>query len=123
MKYATNPYNVNRMTSAAGIAALRDEAYYRQNARTVMENRRWTTEQLRRLGFTVADSAANFIFASSEQIDGGVLYRKLKERGILIRHFDKARIAPWVRITIGSREDMESLIRETETILEERDDA
>ena len=120
LKYSTNPYNVNRMTSAAGVAALREDDYYRKNAAVIAENRAWTIGELRRLGFFVVDSKANFIFAGSPKIPGGDYYRKLKERGILVRHFDKARIEDYVRITIGTKEQMEALLRETESLLEER---
>lgn len=119
LKYSTNPYNVNRMTAAAGIAALREDAYYKANACTVMENRSFTASALRSLGFFVTESKANFLFARSPEIDGGTLYRKLKERGILVRHFEKPRIADYVRITIGTREQMEALLQETKAILEE----
>ncbi len=121
LKYSTNPYNVNRMTSAAGVAALREDDYYKKNAACIAENRTWTTNELRRLGFSVADSKANFIFARSPIIPGGEYYRKLKERGILVRHFDKARISDYVRITIGTMEQMKALLRETESLLEERE--
>ena len=119
LKYATNPYNVNRMTEAAGIAALEENDYYLENARTIVANREWTAQQLRALGFTVLDSRANFLFARSGRIEGKALYEGLKARGILVRHFDAPRIAPFVRITVGTREQMEHLIcqiREMEEI-------
>ena len=119
LKYATNPYNVNRMTEAAGIAALEENDYYLENARTIVANREWTVQQLRALGFTVLDSRANFLFARSGRIGGKALYEELKARGILVRHFDAPRIAPFVRITVGTREQMEHLIcqiREMEEI-------
>ena len=121
LKYSTNPYNVNRMSSAAGIAALREDDYYIQNARRIMENRAWTIDQLRALGFEVTDSKSNFLFARSDRIDGAELYLGLKQRGILVRHFDKPRISAYVRITVGTREQMEALLRETKSMLEERE--
>ena len=117
LKYSTNPYNVNRMTSAAGVAALRENAYYREKAGIIMENRSWTTAQLRKLGFEVTDSASNFLFARTDRISGGELYRSLKERGILVRHFEKPKIDDYVRITVGTKEQMEALICETKIIL------
>ena len=117
IKYSTNPYNVNSMTMAAGIGVLCDEEYTRKNCKTVMENRRWTVEELKKLGFTMTDSAANFIFAKSDRIDGGELYTKLRERGILVRHFTKDKIAQYNRITVGSREQMEELICAIKDIL------
>ena len=118
IKYATNPYNVNRMTEFAGMAALEENSYYTENAQTIIRNRQWTTEQLRKLGFTVLDSKANFVFAKSDQIDGETLYRKLKQRGVLVRHFTKDRIAQFNRITIGTMAQMEILIKNIKEILE-----
>ncbi len=119
LKYATNPYNINRMTAAAGLGVLADDAYTRQNCAAVMDNRAYTMRELRRLGFAMTDSAANFVFAKHEAVDGAVLYRELKDRGILVRHFDAPRLAAYNRITIGSREEMEQFVRTVETILEE----
>ena len=111
IKYSTNPYNINRETLAAGEAALRDHAYYEENARTIIENRTWTTAQLQSLGFEVLPSMANFIFARSERIDGQSLYLALKEKGILVRHFTKRRISDFIRITIGTDRQMQALIK------------
>ncbi len=118
IKYSTNPYNVNRMTEFAGVAALEENDYYLENAGTIIRNRQWTTEQLRRLGFTVLDSKANFVFAKSEQIDGEGLYLELKKRGVLVRHFAKKSISQYNRITIGTLEQMETLIEHITEILE-----
>lgn len=118
LKYSTNPYNVNRMTEFAGVAALEEDAYYRENARIIMANRQWTAEQLQKLGFTVLDSKANFLFAKSDRMDGETLYLELKKRGVLVRHFTKERIAQYNRITIGTMPQMETLIRNIKDILE-----
>ena len=119
IKYSTNPYNVNRMTAAAGLAALREDAYYRANARTIQENRRFTSEGLRALGFELPESSANFVFARRPGLAGETLYRELKRRGVLVRHFSKPRIDDYVRVTIGTREQMEIFLRETENIIKE----
>ena len=118
IKYSTNPYNVNRMTEFAGVAALEDNAYYMENAKTIMANRQWTKDQLEELGFTVLDSKANFLFAKSDRIDGEQLYLQLKKRGVLVRHFTKPRIAPYVRITVGTAEQMQILVDNIKKILE-----
>ena len=120
IKYSTNPYNVNRMTSAAGIAAIEENGYYMENCRRIMENREWTTAALRKLGFEVLDSRANFVFARCPGRDGGELYQTLKERGILVRHFSKPRIRDFLRITIGTREQMQALADTVKEILEEK---
>ena len=119
VRYSTNPYNVNRMTAAAGHAALCDNDYYMQNCRTIMENRDYTTAALRELGFEVLPSLTNFVFAKSDKIGGEALYLELKRRGILVRHFGKASITDYNRITIGTKEQMEAFISTVKTILEE----
>ena len=117
IKYSTNPYNVNRMTMAAGTAALLDNDYYMDNCRKIMETREDTKRELEALGFAVTDSKANFLFASSDKIEGEALYRELKRRGILIRHFGAERIRNYNRITVGTPAQMAALIREIKSIL------
>ena len=119
LRYSTNPYNINRMTAAAGVATLQNSDYTAKNCKTIMENRTWTVNALKKLGFTLTDSKANFLFAKHPSIDGKDLYQKLKQRGILVRHFDKARISDYVRITVGTAEEMQALITTIGEILEE----
>ena len=119
IKYSTNPYNVNRMTMAAGHAAILDNDYYMANCRTICENREWTKQKLISLGFSLTDSKANFLFAKSDKISGEALYKALKARGILVRHFSKERIKEYNRITVGTREQMEALVAAVENILKE----
>ena len=111
IKYSTNPYNVNRLTMAAGVAALEAQAYYDANSQKIQATRAWTVQELERLGFTVIPSQANFVLAGHSRVDGETIYRELKRRGILVRHFTAARIANFNRITIGSQEQMELLVR------------
>ena len=117
-KFSINPYNVNAMTMAAGIGALQDEAYTRENCRIVIENRKYTTAQLRERGFAVMDSMANFILAGHPDVSGLDLYTQLKQRGILVRYFDSERLRPFVRITIGTKEQMDKLLIAIDGILE-----
>lgn len=119
IRYSTNPYNVNRMTEAAGVAALSSNGYYMDNCKTIIENREWTVNALQKSGFEVLPSKANFVFAKSDKIDGEQLYLELKKRGILIRHFTKDAICQYNRITIGTREQMQKLIETISLILEE----
>lgn len=119
IRYSTNPYNVNRMTDAAGTAALVDNCYYMNNCKTICNNREWTVEELKKLGFEVLPSKANFVFAKSDKIDGEKLYLELKNRGILVRHFTKDTICQYNRITIGTIEQMQKLIETITLILEE----
>ena len=117
IKYSFNPYNVNSITMAAGIGALLDEEYMKANCRIIMENREYTADQLREMGFTMTDSSSNFIFVTHPDISGEELYLKLKSRGVLIRHFTKPRICEYNRITIGTREQMDVLIGNIRAIL------
>ncbi|MBR2696840.1 MAG: histidinol-phosphate transaminase [Parasporobacterium sp.] len=117
LKYSTNPYNVNRMTMAAGIGAFEDDQYMKDNCRKIIETREKTKERLKALGFILTDSKANFLFAKHPMISGGDLYQKLKERNVLVRYFAKPRLMEYTRITIGTEEQMDIYIRETEDIL------
>lgn len=112
VKYSVNPYNVNRMTGAAGIEAIKDTAYTELCLAKVIENREWTAARLGELGYTVLPSLTNFIFAKHPSLSGEEVYLRLKKAGILVRHFTKPRIADYNRITIGSKEQMQALIAE-----------
>ncbi len=118
IKYSTNPYNVNRMTLAAGVAALAADDYNMTNCRRVMETREASVKRLRDIGFEVLPSLANFVFARVPGRDGGELYRALKARGVLVRHFDTPRISDYLRITIGTPEEMDVLFEKLKEILE-----
>ena len=119
VKFSLNPYNINRLTLKAGQAALADTEYFDRTRAAVVETRHWAKQQLEARGFQVLDSRANFLFASTSRREGGQLYRQLKQRGILVRHFDGPRIANWLRITIGTPEQMQALMEALDKILEE----
>ena len=120
IKYSTNPYNVNAMTMAAGVGVLCDEEYTRDNCNTIIKNREYTVSQLKKLGFTMTDSKANFIFAKHDKIGGSELYSALREKGILVRHFSKEKISDYNRITIGALDEMQALVAAIKEILEEK---
>lgn len=120
IKYSTNPYNVNRMTAAAGVAMLEDNERCAALCRQVADTREKTKKSLEKLGFVVTDSKANFLFAKSDKISGEELYLELKKRGVLIRHFNLQRIKDFNRITIGSEEQMKVFLEKTEEILKEK---
>ena len=120
MKYSFNPYNVNRLTQVAGEAALREDAYYKEMHRRIIEARDYTKDRLRRLGFIMTESSANFVFVKHPGIGGYDLYMALKERGILVRHWGKPRISDYLRITIGTMGQMDALIATIGSILERR---
>lgn len=117
IKYSTNPYNVNSMTAACGVAALESNDYYMNNCRLIVENRAYAKAELEKLGFFVLDSKANFLFAKSEKIGGEEYYQKLRQKGILVRHFGSDKIKDFVRVTIGTKEQMEIFIEKTKEIL------
>ena len=120
IKYSTNPYNINRMTMAVGCAVLDDNEYYMNNCKTIIENREYTVCGLEAMGFTVLPSLANFVFAKHPEISGEELYLKLKERGILIRHFKKEKIKDFNRITIGTKDMMDEFLSRVSEILKEK---
>ena len=118
VKFSLNPYNINRLTLKAGEAALKDTAYFDATRQKIMDTRAWTAKELANRGFSLTDSRSNFLFARTDRMEGGALYRALKEKGILVRHFDSLRIADYLRITIGTQAQMEALIKALDEILE-----
>lgn len=120
IKYSTNPYNINRLTQIAGEYAIIDNDYYMDNCKKIIKNREYTVAELKNLGFCVLPSKANFVFAKSNKLSGEELYLKLKENGVLIRHFKTERIKDFIRITIGSESEMKTFISAVKSILKEK---
>lgn len=119
IRFSTNPYNVNSMTLAAGIGVLTDEEYTKKNCLEIARVRDNTKAELTALGFKVTDSKTNFLFAAHPQIPGKKLYSALRERGILARHFDTERLTDYLRITVGTEEQMQALTVAVKNIMEE----
>ena len=117
MKFSFNPYNVSRLSLLAAIAAINDAAYYDRCVDTIIKTRDQTTKELINRGFEVLPSKANFLFAKPGFTGGEAYYLGLKERGVLVRHFAKERIKDYVRITIGSEEQMRGLLSATDAML------
>ena len=113
LKYSTNPYSINRLTLTLGEATVDAEGYYVDMCARIAETRQWTARQLESLGFTVLPSKANFLFAK------GQLYLQLKQRGILVRHFTGQRIRDYIRITVGTAQQMETFVETIKTLLQE----
>ena len=103
VRNSMNPYNINSVTQAMGIAALNDVAYFHKTKTAIIENRAFLTERLVALGFTVLDSRTNFIFAMPPDRDGKRLYGALKDADIIVRYFDAERTKEFCRITIGDK--------------------
>ena len=118
VKYSTNPYNINSSTMAAGIGTLEDSAYTEENCKKIIETREKTKLEMEKLGFELTDSVTNFIFARHPEISGEEFYLKMKENGILIRHFSSERISDYNRITIGTPEQMDKFIEIARAITE-----
>lgn len=117
VRYSYNSYPMTRLSVALGVAALEDETYFRDTVAKVIETREWTKEQLKRLGFSFRDSRTNFIFAAHESVPAVQIFDALREKHIFVRHFSQKRIDNYLRISIGTREEMERFIEETEKIV------
>lgn len=110
LKYSFNPYNINTLSIKAAAAAIADNEYYDDKIAKIVATREKTMAQLRELGFTCTQSKANFIFASSDKIPAAQLAAELRAKGILIRYFNKAKIDNYLRITVGTDEEMQTLV-------------
>ena len=119
IKYSTNPYNVNRMTLRVGEATVDAENYYQDMCREIARIREYTKEKLEQMGFRVLPSKANFLFAMYPGKEGKRLYEQLKVNGILVRHFNKPRIYPYLRITIGTQSQMDAFLSVIEMLIQE----
>ena len=117
IKYSFNPYNLNRLSILAGVAAINDKEYYEICLGKIKKTRKEFVKNMEGMGFSVIPSFANFVFARHDKISGADYYRELRRKNILVRHFDDARIDDYVRITIGKDEEMEALIAATKQIL------
>jgi histidinol-phosphate aminotransferase len=116
VKDSFNSYPVNSLTQRIGEIALLDEPYYRSINNRIIGTRERFTSALGKLGWTVLPSKANFVFARRQGAPGKEIYMKLKERGILVRHFNGEKTRDFVRITIGTEEDMQGLLGEIKNL-------
>ena len=111
VKYSFNSYTMDTITIAAGTAAIKDRAYFEMTRDKIIKTREWTKQELKKLGFVFGDSKSNFIFARHPQVSGEALFEALKEKDIYVRHFSNpARINEYLRITIGTDEQMQEFI-------------
>lgn len=122
MKFSFNPYNINRLTMLAGVEAVKDRAYFEDCLQKIIDTREESAARLEQMGFEVLPSKANFLFARHPKISGARYYQALKQRGVLVRHFaNPESIADFVRITIGTPEQMDILLQKTREILTQED--
>ncbi|MCO6188122.1 histidinol-phosphate transaminase [Rhizobium sp. L1K21] len=117
VKDSFNSYPLDRLVQVAAKASIEDEAWFEECRAKVITTRDWLTDALEALGFDVLPSKANFVFAKHETVGGGELYAGLRERAVLVRHFNKPRIADYLRMTIGTQGECEKLVAALKEIL------
>lgn len=110
VKYSFNSYTMDRTTIAAGVASMKDQAYFEECCNKIITTREWTKTELKKLGFSFQDSKANFIFATHESCPAKKLFGALREKHIYVRYFPKDRIDNHLRITIGTDKEMKKLV-------------
>ncbi len=118
VKYSFNSYTMDRITIAAATEAVKDRDYFAETTAKVIKTREWTKNELAGLGFEFGDSKSNFIFARHPKMSGQTLFEKLKAEQVFVRHFSKPeRIADYLRISIGTDQQMQKLISILERII------
>ncbi|MGJ8524207.1 Histidinol-phosphate aminotransferase [Carnimonas sp. R-84981] len=110
VKNSFNSYPIDRLASACAVASLADQAYFERNVNAVIATRTWTIKQLEARGFEVLPSHSNFVFARPTKVSGAALFGGLRDKGIVVRHFSAQKLAPFLRISIGTDEEMQQLI-------------
>lgn len=110
VKYSFNSYTMDRTALAAGVAAVKDQAYFQETCNKIIETREWTKKELKALGFSFQDSMSNFIFAAHETCPAGKIFEALREKHIYVRYFPKGRTNNFLRITIGTQEEMQTFL-------------
>lgn len=117
VKDSFNSYPLDSLAQSAAEAAFKDDEYFNKTRQKIIDTRDWTQNELVKLGVNIIDSKANFIFASIPGVSGPDALSKLREEGFLVRNFSMPKISDWLRITIGTREDMEYLIQKIKMIM------
>ena len=118
IKNSINSYTIDRVALAGAKAAIEDKKYFEDITRKIIKTREKLIKDLKELGFNVIDSKANFVFARHKELGGQYLYESLKNNGILVRYFNKERIDDFLRITIGTDEEMKDLIKKLTMIID-----
>lgn len=106
-KYSFNSYTMNQTSLICGVEAVKDKEYFEENIRKIIDTREWAKGELKKLGFQFTDSKANFIFAMHPEYDARELFEAMKAEGIYVRFWGSRRMEQYMRITIGTREEME----------------
>lgn len=121
VKYSFNSYTMNETSLLCGVEAVKDRAYFKETTARIVKTREWAKEELRKLGFVCTDSKANFIFAAHPEKDAKELFQALKNAGIYVRFWGSARIEQYLRITVGTKEEMETLFSFLHKYLKEKE--
>lgn len=109
VKYSFNSYTLNRASLVCGAESVKDREYFEKTVAEIVGTRERTKERLAKMGFSFTDSSANFLFVTHPEYDAGDMFRALKEAGIYVRWWDSDRIRQYMRITVGTEEEMETL--------------
>jgi histidinol-phosphate aminotransferase len=117
VKNSFNSYTLNSISQVAATAAAKDKEYFNSCVEKIKAAREWTVAQLDELGFETLPSSANFIFTTNKNISGQKIFEYLRENKIIVRHFNKPKISEYLRITIGTQEQMEALISQIKELL------
>ena len=117
IKFAFNPFNLSTPTMAVGIAALSDPEYYRATVADTVRTREASRAELESMGFAVLPSSTNFLLASHPDLDARAWCAELRAAGVLTRHYDTERLRPWLRVTVGTPEEMRVFLDQTRLIL------
>ena len=117
VKNSFNPYSVDRLAELAATAAIEDSDYFNHCRQKIIDTREWTAAQLQALGFEILPSMANFIMAKPDGVTAEILFAQLREHKILVRYFQKPRIDEYLRISIGTDQEMQALMTVLQRIL------
>lgn len=109
VKYSFNSYTMNRTAICSGVEAVKDDVYFKETTAKIVQTREWAKEELAKLGFSFTDSKANFIFASHREVPAKEIFQALRGADIYVRYFNAPRIDNYLRITVGTEEEMEKL--------------
>lgn len=113
-----NSYPMTRLTTLLGVESVKDRAYFEETTSKIIRTRERVKKELRDLDFTFPDSSTNFIFARHKRVDANIIFQKLREQSIFVRHFSSAKINNYLRITVGTDEEMDTFIRQVKKIVE-----
>lgn len=116
-KFSFNSYTMNRTSQCFGVEAVRDDAYFKECNEKIIATRERVKEELKKMNFMFPDSMTNFIFAAHRKISGERIFQELKQRKIFVRHWNKPRISEYLRISIGTDEQMDILLHALQEIV------